>query len=60
MRDRLRANAVRETARASRLFTALLPIAQVEHEQMHRVPTDMVEMCRQEVDGPLLGATVTH
>ncbi|MDQ3974791.1 MAG: HAMP domain-containing histidine kinase [Actinomycetota bacterium] len=50
LRDRLLANVVRETARASRLVTALLRMEQLEHEQLRRVPTEMVEVCRQEAE----------
>ncbi len=50
VRDRLLANIVRETARASRLVTALLRMEQLDHEQLHRVPTEIVEVCRQEAE----------
>lgn len=49
-RDRLLANVVRETARASRLITALLRMARLEREQVRRVPTNLLDVCGQEVE----------
>ena len=49
-RDRLLANVVRETARASRLITALLRMARLEHEEVRRVSTDLIELCGEEIE----------
>lgn len=49
--DRLLADLVRETARASRLVTALLRVARLdEGEPLDPVPTNMVAVCADEVD----------
>lgn len=50
LRDRLLANVVRETARASRLIAALLRMARLEHEKMRRVRTDLMQVCTKEVE----------
>ena len=49
-RDRLLSNVVRETARASRLVTALLRMARAEQSPLRRSPVDMQNLCRQEVE----------
>lgn len=49
-RDRLLGNVVRETARASRLITDLLRMARLEHDEIRPVPTDLGDVCAQEVE----------
>ena len=49
-RDRLLSNVVRETARASRLVTALLRMAQLEQTGLRRGPVDLARLCDQEVE----------